>query len=104
MQVSHSHLFEPVSLNALPKPLVAVAAGFTANASKQLPVLSSGTTDEPLLLFSASKQLPLLSGRGAFTGLTVPELAATAGFILAVSGLNWKPVSLVGAAAGPLIV
>lgn len=95
MHVSHSHLFEPVSLNALPKP-AAGATGLGASASRQLPDLSSGTIDP---LFSASKQLPLFSGKGAFTGLTLATAAGvTLDLTLAVSGLNWKPVSF----AGPL--
>lgn len=96
MQVSHSHLFEPVSLNALPKPTL---VGFEPpNASRQLPVFNSGTVAVPL--FSASKQLPLLSGKGALTGLTSFEAeAAMVDFTLAVSGLNWKLVSFVGAEA-----
>lgn len=86
MHASHSHLLEPVSLNALPKP----AAGLGASASRQLPDLS------------ASKQLPLLSGRGAFTGLTLATAAGvTLDLTLAVSGLNWKPVSFAGPLAFP---
>lgn len=91
MHASHSHLFEPVSLNALPKP-AAGAAGLGASASRQLPDLS------------ASKQLPLLSGRGAFTGLTLAAAVAagvTLDLTLAVSGLNWKPVSFAGPLAFP---
>lgn len=91
IQASHSHLFEPVSLNALPNPALAAAGAAGFNASKQLPVFNSGTG------FRASKQLPLLSGSGAFAGLT-SFAGVTLVFTLAVSGLNWKPVSFVGAA------
>lgn len=91
MQVSHSHLFEPVSLNALPNPVLGAAGVAGFNASKQLPLFNSGTG------FSASRQLPLLSGSGAFAGLA--SFAGVAlDFTLAVSGLNWKPVSFTGAA------
>lgn len=96
IQASHSHLLEPVSLKAFPKPEVAPfpTAGVTgfANASKQLPVFNSGTTESPL---SASKQLPLFSGKGFFRveGLAEVVVGATA-FGLAISGLNWNPPSL----------
>lgn len=96
IQASHSHLLEPVSLKALPKPEVVPlpTAGVTGldNASKQLPDFNSGTTELP---FRASKQLPLFSGNELFevAGLFGVATGATA-FGLAISGLNWNPPSL----------
>lgn len=96
IQASHSHLLEPVSLKALPKPEVVPlpTAGVTGldNASKQLPDFNSGTAGP---LFRASKQLPLFSGNEAFAveGLVGVATGATA-FGLAISGLNWNPASL----------
>lgn len=97
IQASHSHLLEPVSLKALPNPEVVVPfptlAGL-ANTSIQLPDFNSGTTG---LLFRASKQLPLFSGNGAFRvdGLVgVPVGTGATALGLAISGLNWNPVSL----------
>lgn len=105
IQASHSHLLEPVSLNALPKPPAEVeplptAAGVAGlvRASKQLPDFNSGTT-EPL--FRASKQLPLFSGKGVVEELGVTA-AGTAAFGLAISGLNWNPPSFREAATGAL--
>lgn len=110
IQASHSHLLEPVSLKAFPKPEVVVVvplptAGVTglASASKQLPDFNSGTTGLP---FRASKQLPLFSGKGSFgvEGVVGVEAGAAA-FGLAISGLNWNPPSLrevIGAELLPL--
>lgn len=108
IHVSHSHLFEPASLNALPKlpkfvalvlllglaELIRLGSCCLPSTSKQLPVFNVGTTTGA---FSASKQLPLFSGRTVFsdgTASVVVPLGATLTFGLAISGLNWNPVSI----------
>lgn len=93
IHVSHSHLSDPVSLKALPKPSVLLTpdtpvTGF-ASASRQLPVLSSGTGGD----LSASRQLPLFRGTIVALGAKA-TLGVGLVFGLAVSGLNLKPPSL----------
>lgn len=71
--------------DVVPLPTEGATTGLP-NASKQLPDFNSGTAE---LLFRASKQLPLFSGKGVFKveGL-VGVTADAAAFGLAISGLN----------------
>lgn len=90
IQASHSHLFDPASLKVLPKldivPLPTDWVTGLLKASRQLPDFSSGTAE---LLFRASKQLPLFSGRGVFRDVGLVGVGAEAkAFGLAISGLN----------------
>lgn len=90
IQASHSHLFEPASLKVLPKleivPLPTDWDNGLPKASRQLPDFSSGTAE---LLFRASKQLPLFSGRGVLrVGGFVGVVAEGAALGFAISGLN----------------